>query len=456
MPTLPGYNVLREPDRSVMLEKIGVDSIDQLLDFIPADLRLQKPLDLPDAMSEWQLARHLRELAAQNETSDSHVCFLGGGVYDHHVPEVVNYIASRGEFLTAYTPYQPEISQGLLRVLSDFQLVVGRLFDMPVVNCSVYDGATALAESAWMAISASGIHRLIVSDSIWEEHLAVLQVYMANRKVEIERIDHDAHSGKIDQTALQAALQKPAAAVIVQSPNCYGIVEDLKEVIHNAHQCEALAVIGCYPTSLGIIEAPGTHGADIVYAEGQSLGLPLAAGGPTMGMIGTREALTDYLPGRLVGETKDIKGESALALIKQEREQHVRRDKATSHICSNQALMALRSLVYLSLMGENGLRRVATLSAQKAHHLCAKLEKIPAVSRSYQGVFFNEFCLDLAVNASTLLDKLRRQGFHAGINCSTDNQDGQQRILIAVTETQSLATLDHFAAAFAQTLDQIS
>ncbi|NOX98563.1 MAG: aminomethyl-transferring glycine dehydrogenase subunit GcvPA [Verrucomicrobia bacterium] len=456
MSPLPGYNVLREQDRSHMLDKIGVDSIDHLLDFIPTDLRLQNPLDLPDPMSEWQLTRHLKELAAQNENTDSHVCFLGGSVYDHHVPEVVNYIASRGEFLTAYTPYQPEISQGLLRVLSDFQLVVGRLFDIPVVNCSVYDGATALAESAWMAISASSIHRLIVSDNIWPEHLAVLQVYMANRKVEIELIGHDAHSGKIDQADLDIALQQPAAAVIAQSPNCFGIVEDLKEVIHNAHQHEALAVIGCYPTSLGIIEAPGTHGADIVYAEGQSLGLSLAAGGPTMGMIGTRESLTDYLPGRLVGETKDIKGESALALIKQEREQHVRRDKATSHICSNQALMALRSLVYLSLMGENGLRRVATLSAQKAHHLCAELERIPGISRSYQGPFFNEFCLDLTVNTATLLDKLRQQGFHAGINCSANNKDAQQRILIAVTETQSLATLDHFATAFAQTIDQIS
>ncbi|MCF6311803.1 MAG: aminomethyl-transferring glycine dehydrogenase subunit GcvPA [Verrucomicrobiales bacterium] len=455
MASLPGYNVLREQDRSHMLEKIGVDSIDQLIDFIPANLRLQQPLDLPVAMSEWQLKSHLTELASQNESADSHVCFLGGGVYDHHIPAVVDTIASRGEFLTAYTPYQPEISQGLLRVLSDFQLVVGRLFDVPVVNCSVYDGATALAESAWMAISASGENRLIVSDTIWPEHLEVLHLYMANRDVEIEMISHDESAGTCDLASLESALQQPAAAVIAQSPNCFGILEDVKTLVQKAHQKDCLAVIGCYPTSLGIIEAPGTHGADIVYAEGQSLGLPLAAGGPYMGMIGTREALIDFLPGRLVGETKDIKGEPALALIKQEREQHVRRHKATSHICSNQALMALRTLVYLSLMGESGLRRVATLSAQKAHYLCAELEKVAGISKSYQGAFFNEFCIDVPVNASKLIEKLRQQGFHAGIECSS-HDNSQDRLLIAVTETKSLDTLNHFIQVFTQSLKKLS
>ena len=455
MASLPGYNVLREQDRSHMLEKIGVDSIDQLLDFIPANLRLQGPLDLPAEMSEWQLTSHLSQLASQNETADSHACFLGGGVYDHHIPAVVNTVASRGEFLTAYTPYQPEISQGLLRVLSDFQLVVGRLFDIPVVNCSVYDGATALAESAWMAISATGVSRLIVSDTIWPEHLEVLRLYMANRKVEIEIIAHDKVSGSCDPTALKNALQQPAAAVIVQSPNRFGVIEDVKNIIEQAHQHDSLAVVGCYPTSLGIIEAPGTHGADIVYAEGQCLGLPLSAGGPYMGMIGTREALIDFLPGRLVGETKDIKGESALALIKQEREQHVRRHKATSHICSNQALMALRTLVYLSLVGENGLRRVATLSAQKAHYLCAELEKIPSVSRTYQGTFFNELCLNVPVKVAELIEELRQQGFHAGIDCSSD-EDKEGHLLIAVTETKTRASLDQFVQAFTQTLSKLS
>lgn len=455
MDSLPGYNVLRDQDRASMLEKIGVASIEELLDFIPSSIRLQNSLDLPPAMSEWQLSRHLNELADRNETADSHECYLGGGVYDHYIPEVVNTIASRGEFLTAYTPYQPEISQGLLRVLYDFQQVVGRLFDMPVVNCSVYDGATALAESAWMAVSSSGVNRLLVADSIWPEHLEVLRVYMANRKVDIELITHDEKSGKMDLNLLDEALKRPAAAVIAQNPNRFGVIDAIEEIVQSAHKYNSLAVIGCYPTALGVLEPPGSCGADIVYAEGQSLGLPLAGGGPYVGLIGTRESLTDYLPGRLVGEAKDIKGESALVLIKQEREQHVRRHEATSHICSNQALLALRVLVYLSLTGEKGLRRVATLCAQKAYYLSEKLLKISGVSRAYQGAFFNEICVDLPVDAKALLSELRQQGFHGGIDCS-DDEENSSRILIAVTETKSLHSLDQYAKLFAESIEKIS
>lgn len=455
MNPLPGYNVLREQDRKSMLDKVGVGSIEELLDFIPSGIRLQHSLDLPAAMSEWQLTRHLSELAAKNETADSHTCFLGGGVYDHYIPEVVNTIASRGEFLTAYTPYQPEISQGLLRVLFDFQEVVGRLFDMPVVNCSVYDGATALAESAWMAVSSSGVKRLLVASTIWPEHLEVLQVYMANRNVVIEVIEHEVKSGVMDLGLLHDALQQPAAAVIAQYPNCFGVIDPIEEIVELAHGENSLAVIGCYPTALGLLAAPGSCGADIVYAEGQSLGLPLAGGGPHVGMIGARESLTDYLPGRLVGKVMDIKGEPALALIKQEREQHVRRHEATSHICSNQALMALRVLVYLSLTGERGLRRVATLCSQKAYYLRAKLEEIGGVSRSFTGTFFNEFCLEVPVDASALLSGLRQQGFHGGIDCSGEG-DQDSRLLIAVTETKSRDSLDQFCQAFAETIEKLS
>lgn len=432
-----------------MLERVGAESIDHLLDFIPSSIRLRRSLDLPPAMSEWSLARHLGELAAKNETADSHICFLGGGVYDHHIPEVVNTIASRGEFLTAYTPYQPEISQGLLRVLFDFQLAIGRLFDMPVVNCSVYDGATALAESAWMAVSATGVNRLVLVDTLWPEHLEVLRVYMENRNVSIDLVKADSTTGAADVPAVRAALEQPAAAVIIQTPNCQGVIEPIEQLVELAHERKSLAVVGCYPTALGILPAPGSCDADIVYAEGQCLGLPLSGGGPYLGLIGTRDSLVDYLPGRLVGETRDIKGEPALALIKQEREQHVRRHEATSHICSNQALMALRVLVYLSLLGETGLRRVATLCAQKAHYLCSKLCAIEGVSRSHQGAFFNEFAVNLPVEAAPLLEELRSRGFHGGMGIS---QGDRARVLIAVSETKSQQDLNQFTEAFAEAI----
>lgn len=447
--SLTGYNVLRESDREVMLERIGASSIDEMLDFIPDSLRLNRPLELPGPISEWELSRHIAQLAAQNETADTHACFLGGGVYDHYIPEVVNTIASRGEFLTAYTPYQPEISQGLLRVLHDFQRVVGNLFDVPVVNCSVYDGATALAESAWMAVSASGISRLLVAESIWPDYREVLEVYMQHRGVKIETIPYDQKTATVDIGKLDSLLSSSAAAVICQYPNRYGVVEPIQEIIQTAHDADCLAIVSTYPTALGVLPSPGSFGADIVCAEGQGLGLPMAGGGPHVGMIGTTQALEDYLPGRLVGETNDIKGEPALALVKQEREQHVRRHKATSHICSNQALMALRVLVYLCLTGETGLRRIATLSAQKAYGLRRRLTDIDGVSASFDGTCFNEFAVDLPIPASDLIAQLREHGFHAGIDIS---EGGQPRLLIAVTETKSLSDLDGYVEAFSKAI----
>ena len=452
-PELTGYNVHPPSDRTAMLGKIGVDTIEDLWTAIPSTVRLRRSLNLPAPRTEWNLRSHLESLARLNQHSGTMQSYLGGGAYEHSIPETVRSLAARGEFLTAYTPYQPEMSQGVLRVLHDFQRLMAQLLGQTSVNCSVYDGATALAEATWMACRATDRKRLIVSAALWPEYRAVLDTYCRGRGVEIVTLPSAPDSGQIDIQAVEPLLQQaPAAAVVLQTPNRYGVIEGIQSIAKLTAGTDALTIVSCYPVSLGCLRSPGEAGADIVACEAQSLGLELNAGGPYLGVIATRPELEEHLPGRLVGVCNDLKGEPALALVKEEREQHVARHQATSHICSNQAHLALRATIHLATLGEQGFRAVAQLCAAKAHYLCDKLQQIEGVQTAKSGPFFNEFLIELPQPPTVVLPRLRDRGVFGGIDVSTWEPDLNRHLLIAVTEVKSKAELDFFAQELAATL----
>ena len=448
-----------------MLSALGLSSIESLFELVPAEIRLDRPLDLPSARSPWQLEREFRELAQRNATTLDHLSYLGAGAYEHYIPATVPALAGRGEYLTAYTPYQPEMNQGLLRVLYDFQHMMARLLGLPSASSSVYDGATALAEAAWMACSIKGRHRLLIAETLWPEYRRVLEVYLRGREVEIRTVAAQPQSGQISADALDREIKRfKPAAVLLQTPTCQGVLESLDTLCNACRVNDTLSVISVNPTILVLLRSPGQNGADIAVCEGQPLGLALNAGGPYLGVIATRDEYTMYLPGRIVGSCVDVRGEPALALVHEEREQHVARHKATSHICSNQANCALRVLIYLSALGERGFRRISELSTRKAHYLAERLCQLPGVSLAKNAPYFHEFLLALPCDAEQLLDVLREQRIFGGVCMSTlamqaemPPSDGAERqLLVAVTETKSRDDLDRTVAAFDQALGQLS
>jgi len=448
-----GYDLQPDADRAAMLDAIGVATVEDLFSAIPKAIRLDRELALPGPLSEWALEREFRQRAARNATTRTHLSFLGGGAYDHYIPAAVDAIANRGEFLTAYTPYQPEMSQGLLQVLHDFQKLMSKVLGLPAVNCSVYDGATAMAEMAWMACVIRNKRTVAVARSILPDYRAVLDTYLAGRGVAIVDVASDPSSGTIDPNALELALSAgDCAALIVQSPNRFGVLESLGELCAAAHRHDALANVSVNPLLAGIARTAGAAGADIVCAEAQPLGIPLNAGGPYLGAVATRSEYRGFLPGRIVGEVMDLKGEPALALVHEEREQHVSRDRATSHICSNQALLALRVVLHLSLLGEQGLRRVATLNATKAHAFVDALCTLPGVSRAHTGPYFNESLLRLPCNAVAVLKALENEGIFGGIDGGRLDPSLGDCVLVAVTEMHSKQDLDRAKSAYARAI----
>ncbi len=454
---LAGYNVHTAADRSVMLKSVGVDSIEELLHPIDKSIRLQRPLDLPPPLTEWALSHKMTALARRNLTTKTHRSWLGGGVYEHYIPETVHAIASRGEFLTAYTPYQPEMNQGILRILYDFQKLMGKVLGQPAVNCSVYDGSTALAEAAWMACRASGRDKLLVTENLWPQYRQVLATYLKGRNVEIVDLPSNPDSGQVDSETASALLKKqPFAGLIVQTPNRYGVIERLPEIHQLAHEASAVSIVACNPMLTGCFPSPGEEGFDIVCCEAQPLGLKLNAGGPYLGVIATRMELEQHLPGRIVGICQDLKGEPAFALVKENREQHVARHEATSHICSNQTLLALKVTVHLSTLGEHGFRRIAGLNVVKAHYLESQLSALPGVRRPQTGPFFNEFMLEVPCEVPALLDRLLAEQAFGGIDCSGWEPGGSRRLLIAVTELKSKTELDDYVTHFRQALQSLN
>ncbi len=441
------YFLHTQADREAMLAEIGVSSVDELFGMIPAELQMRRPLDLPPALTELELSSHLAALAARNGSPSRELCFLGGGAYDHFIPAVVDYVAGRGEFYTSYTPYQPEASQGNLQALFEYQTLVTQLTGMDVSNASLYDGGSAAAEAVLMSRAITDRPRRVVTiDSVHPEYRQTLSTYLAN--LDCELVTVPAREGVFDPEELAAAVNEHTACVLVQQPNFFGCLEPVEAAAQIAHRAGALLVVSVDPISLGLLKRPGDYGADIVVAEGQSLGSPLQFGGPYLGMLACREQFVRRMPGRLAGETVDRHGRRCFVLTLQTREQHIRREKATSNICTNQGLLALRATVYLALMGPAGLRRVAELSLRKAHYAQTRALAGERVTAAWDRPFFKEFVLrDRQGQVASLLHEAQGAGVQAGIALGTWYPDLADCFLVCVTEKRTRGEIDRWAQA---------
>ena len=427
-------------ERDEMLKKTGVAAFEELIADIPGELRLKEPLDLPAALSEPGVMQLMEQLASSNETTATHVSYLGGGAYDHYIPPAIKTIVSRSEFYTAYTPYQAEVSQGTLQAIYEYQSMVCRLYGMDTANASLYDGATALAEAVSMAMAVTGRSTVVAAGKLHPNSLHVLRTFIeagGDRSVVQETLQ----DGVCDTVSLEKTVDDSVAAVIVQQPNFYGCLEEVERIGEIARANGALFIVSADPVSLGILEAPGNYGADIAVGEGQPLGSALNFGGPYLGIFAVKKDYVRKIPGRLVGLTKDRDGEDGFILTLQTREQHIRREKATSNICTNQALNALQAVVYLSLLGKEGLKEVADHSLQKSHYLAEKIAELPGYSLKYDRPFFREFVVETPVSAGEIVVKMQEQGILAGYDMGTLGDEG---LLIAVTEKRTKEQLDDF------------
>jgi glycine dehydrogenase subunit 1 len=441
------YIPATEDEQKRMLERIGLKRIEDLFDSIPPELRLQRPLDLPPALTEMELTAHMSELSRRNLSAEDAPCFLGGGAYDHFIPAVVDAIASRSEYYTSYTPYQPEVSQGTLQTSFEFQTMICELTGLDAANASLYEGATAVVEAVHLALGAVGREgRVLVSETVHPEYRETLATYLANLPTRIETIP--APGGETDLDALARALGPDVAAVVLQSPNFFGIVESVAKAVEIAHEAGAMLIQSFDPISLGILKRPGDMGVDVAVGEGQSLGNPLSYGGPYLGLFACRRDQIRRMPGRIVGETVDRKGNRCFVLTLQTREQHIRREKATSNICTNQGLLALRSAVYLALMGPEGLKEVAELCWHKAHYAARELARLPGFRLRFDGVFFKEFVLETPGPAERYAEALVERGWHAGVPLGGWYKGMENCLLVAVTEKRTKAEIDGLAAAF--------
>ena len=427
-----------------MLSVIGVESIDRLFDTIPDSVKLGRLLDVPGPWSEIESRRFFRGLAASNVTAADHASFLGAGAYAHYQPACIDQLLLRAEFLTAYTPYQPEVSQGTLQSIFEYQTHQCLLTGLDVANASLYDGSTALCEAVLMAERLTkGKNKVIIAKSVHPHYRDTVRTYVQNLGIEIVEVGSGA-DGRIDLDALRAA-SGDAFAVAVQSPNFFGIIEDYDAVAKAAGDITKIAVVA-EATSFGILAPPGQHGFDICIGEGQAWGVPPQFGGPYVGFMVVREALKRHMPGRLVGETVDVDGRRAYVLTLATREQHIRRAKATSNICTNEALIALAANMYLSLMGKEGLREVATQCLQKAAYLRAKLGEIAAVELPYTGPVYNEFLVRTPFPAAEILADLEHEKILGGIPIGQFYEGHERDFLVAVTELNTREQLDQYAS----------
>lgn len=443
------YVLNTDADRKAMLEKIGAASVDALFGPIPNSFRRKTPLAVPEALSEMALEQHMSELAAQNLGADRAVCFLGGGAYDHYIPSVVDVVSSRSEYYTAYTPYQAEASQGSLQAFFEYQTLICELTGLDVSNASLYEGGSAVAESVLMSISIDPDRpKVLIAESVHPEYRQTLSTYLANIPKEIVTLPTP--NGTLDPAELKKHLDDKTLCVIVQHPNFFGSFEDVDAISKLCKERGALFVVSFDGISVGLLKRPGQYGADIAIGEGQCLGNPMAFGGPYLGMMACREQFLRKIPGRLVGQTVDRNNKRCWALTLQTREQHIRREKATSNICTNQGLLALRTAVYLAALGPQGLQETANLCLQKAHYLADELCKLPDVSLRFKAPFFKEFTLQVPGDVPALLEKLLRAGYHGGLALGRWYPSLGNCLSIAVTEKRTRAELDGFASAFRQ------
>lgn len=438
-PYIPNTSLEKEQ----MLNSMGLTTIDDLFRDIPQEIKLKRDLNINESMSELEVERHMKELSGKNLNIDDVVCFLGAGAYDHYIPSVIKHITSRSEFSTAYTPYQPEISQGTLQVIFEYQTMISNLTGMDVANASVYDGATAAAEAAMMAMENTKRKTIFVSKTVHPETREVLQTYMKFHGGNLVEIGYK--DGETDIDEIKTLMNKDVAGIIVQNPNFFGVVEDLTEVEKLTHQNKSLLIMSVDPISLGILKSPGEIGADIVVGEGQGLGNPLNYGGPYLGFMATTSKLLRKMPGRIVGQTEDVDGKRAFVLTLQAREQHIRREKATSNICSNQALNALTAAIYLTTLGKKGIREVALQCAKKAKYAHDEILKSNKYTQAFNKPFFKEFAIVSQVDADVVNVELLNCGMLGGYKLSEKYPEENDTLLFCVTEKRTKAEIDTLA-----------
>ncbi len=429
-------------DQAAMLAAIGIDSVDQLFEMIPERLRLDRELDIPAARGELELDQHLRQLAGKNLHASNAVCFLGGGSYDHFVPAAVDTIGSRSEFYTSYTPYQAEVAQGNLQAIFEYQSMITRLTGLDVSNSSLYDGGSATAEAVLMAIDTTGRRGpVVMAASLHPEYRQIVATYLECLGVPVKVVG--TLSGTLGIDELREAVDETTACVVLQQPNFFGIVEQARELAQVAHEAGALMIGVFDPISLGLLERPGDWGADIAVAEGQSLGTAMSYGGPVLGILACRDSLVRRIPGRIVGQTTDRRGNTCYTLTMQTREQHIRRDKASSNVCTNQALFALRATVYLALMGPHGLRDVANLCLQKSHYARQAFAASERFEIAFGGPTFKEFVVrDTENRVSELISEAAAAGVLAGVPLAPWYPELSDCFLVCVTEKRTRDQID--------------
>ncbi|HVG22185.1 MAG TPA: aminomethyl-transferring glycine dehydrogenase subunit GcvPA [Blastocatellia bacterium] len=433
-------------ERRSMLAEMGCERIEDLFEQVPEKLRLKEPIGIGGPMSEPDLLAYFRELASQNAAH--YQSFLGAGAYSHFIPTVIDPLISRAEFFTAYTPYQPELSQGTLQYIFEFQTMICQLTGMEVANASLYDGSTAVAESVLMANRVTRRDRFVIADTIHPQYREVTASYTKNLGLNIDYARHT-EAGTLDLNSVR--IDRETAAVVVQSPNFFGCVEDLTAIAEAAHQAGALFVVAISePMSLGALRPPGACGADIVVGEAQSFGIPLSYGGPYCGMFATNEKYMRQMPGRLVGEATDAEGRRGYVLTLSTREQHIRREKATSNICTNQGLFALMATVYLATMGRRGIQEVARQNLQKAHYAAAEVAKLEGFALKFAAPFFNEFVVRTPRAATEVTKRLLDRKIIGGVELQPFYPDMADSLLVCVTETARKEAIDNFVAALAE------
>jgi glycine dehydrogenase subunit 1 len=431
-----------EADLQAMLDEIGVKSFDDLIASIPPSLRVPT-LNLPAPLSEMELARELNRIASCNVSLDQALSFLGAGAYEHFIPSAIDHLVMRGEFYTAYTPYQAEASQGTLQAIYEYQTMIARLTGMEVSNASLYDGASALAEAALMCLNANpSRNTLALSAGIHPEYRQTVATYLQGYSVNIVEVPCVAATGQTDLDALRAV--DDLAGALLQSPNYFGCIEPMTQASDVAHEKKAVFVACVNPLSLGVLAPPGEYGADIAVGEGQPLGIPVGYGGPWLGFFATTKKLVHKIAGRIVGRTSDAQGGDGFVLTLQAREQHIRREKATSNICTNQSLMALRACVYMSLMGKTGLREVSELNVIRAHECAAKIASLDGFALKHSAPFFNEFVVTCPRPPAAICDALQRDRIFAGVPV------GERDLMVCVTETKSEADIERYVRALGQ------
>ena len=435
------YRPHTDDDRQQMLAEIGVDSIEALFESIPPALRLGRPLDLPDGLSEHDLARAVGEWASWNTPASECLSFLGAGIYDHFIPALVPALVSRGEFLTSYTPYQPEVSQGTLQSLYEFQSLVCRLTGMEVANASMYDGGSALAEGALLAMAVHDDRpRLLIAETLHPAARAVIETYSAG--LDFEHVCVRSKEGRIDLEALESVLDERAGGLVLQHPNFFGCLEDVDTITRMVKEAGATVVSSVDPVSLGLLRPPGAWGADVATAEGQGLGLSMSYGGPLLGIFACRQAYLRRMPGRLIGGTVDLEGRRGYCMTLQTREQHIRREKATSNICTSEALLAIAMTVHVAALGPGGIRQAAHLSLQKAHYAAERIAGLPGYRLPFSAPFFKEFVVETPVSSAQIVSELADEGIMAGVDLGRFLTDLDHHLLICVTERRSRDDID--------------